>query len=99
MKISEIITDKYKLRISPTVYYDLLADVVEAEEEQEKKTGHWIAIDEELSRYKCSECGEVIRLYKKSEISKLEKDETLSDYPFSHCGCRMVEPQESEDKE
>ena len=35
MKISEIITDKYKLRIPPTVYYELLADVVEAEEEQE----------------------------------------------------------------
>lgn len=35
MKISEIITDKYKLRIPPTVYYDLLSDVVEAEKEQE----------------------------------------------------------------
>lgn len=35
MKISELITDKYKLRIPPTVYYDLLADVVEAEDEQE----------------------------------------------------------------
>ena len=35
MKISEIIADKYKLRIPPTVYYDLLADVVEAEEDQE----------------------------------------------------------------
>lgn len=35
MKISKIITDKYKLRIPPTVYYDLLADVVEAEEEQD----------------------------------------------------------------
>ena len=35
MKISEIIKDKYKLRIPPTVYYDLLADVQEAEEEQE----------------------------------------------------------------
>lgn len=34
MKISEIITDKYKLRIPPTVYYELLADVQEAEEEQ-----------------------------------------------------------------
>lgn len=34
MKISEIIMDKYKLRIPPTVYYDLLADVVEAEDEQ-----------------------------------------------------------------
>lgn len=37
MKISEIITDKYKLRIPPTVYYDLLADVVEAEAEQGPK--------------------------------------------------------------
>ena len=63
------------------------------------KTGHWIMIDKELQRYKCSECGEVIRLYKKSEIPKLEKDETLSNYPFSHCGCRMVDPQESEGKE
>lgn len=63
------------------------------------RTGHWIMIDKELQRYKCSECGEVIRLYKKSEIPKLEKDETLSDYPFSHCGCRMVEPQESEGEE
>ena len=35
MKISEIITDKFKLRMPPTVYYELLADVVEAEDEQE----------------------------------------------------------------
>ena len=35
MKISEILTEKYKLRIPPTVYYELLADVHEAEEEQE----------------------------------------------------------------
>lgn len=38
MKISEIIMDKYKLRIPPTVYYDLLADVQEVEEEQEPTT-------------------------------------------------------------
>lgn len=37
MKISEVITDKYKLRIPLTVYYDLLADVVEAEEEYENE--------------------------------------------------------------
>lgn len=61
------------------------------------KTGHWIMIDKELQRYKCSECGEIIKLYKKSEIPKLEKDETLSNYPFSHCGCRMVESQENEE--
>lgn len=38
MKISEMITDKYKLRIPPTVYYDLLADVQEMEGEQEPTT-------------------------------------------------------------
>ena len=58
------------------------------------KTGHWILIDEELQRYKCSECGEIIKLYKECEISRLERDETLSDYPFSHCGAKMIEPQE-----
>lgn len=50
MKISEIITDKYKLRIPPTVYYDLLADVREAEEEQESKIG---MIDEIFDVMKC----------------------------------------------
>ena len=34
MKISEIIIDKYKLRIPPAVYYELLADVFEEEEDQ-----------------------------------------------------------------
>lgn len=47
MKISEIITDKYKLRIPPTVYYDLLADAQEAEEEQEPRKGHWIETAED----------------------------------------------------
>ena len=54
MKISEIITDKYKLRMPPTVYYDLLSDVLEAEEEQEPKTGHWILTDDDFVY--CSEC-------------------------------------------
>lgn len=64
MKISEIITDKYKLRIPPTVYYDLLADVQEAEEEQEPRKGHWIehGIDESyaIPVYTCSECDHFI---------------------------------------
>lgn len=46
MKISEIITDKYKLRIPPTVYYDLLADVREVEEEQEPTTKNDLGIRE-----------------------------------------------------
>ena len=45
MKISEIITDKYKLRIPPAVYYELLADVQEAEEEQEPTTKNDLGVD------------------------------------------------------
>ena len=45
MKISEIITDKYKLRIPPTVYYELLADVQELEEEQEPTTKNDLGVD------------------------------------------------------
>ena len=56
MKISEMITDRYKLRIPPTVYYDLLADVQEAEEEQELRKGHWIPT---YGNVKCSVCGSV----------------------------------------
>ncbi len=57
MKISEIITDKYKLRIPPTVYYDLLADVQEVEEEEEPKTGKWIEhFDESGKWYECDQC-------------------------------------------
>ncbi|WP_034452479.1 zinc ribbon domain-containing protein [Butyrivibrio sp. AE2032] len=138
MKISEIITDKYKLRMPPTVYYDLLADVHEVEEEQESttkndlgvedcvsraevlklmkdnwhthngdwamqesmddiralpsvtlqepKTGHWSHDGSHWkNRFICSECG-----YK------------LFDEPTNYCpncGAKMVEPQESEDKE
>ena len=44
MKISEMITDKYKLRIPLTVYYDLLSDVVEIEE-QEPTTKNDLAVE------------------------------------------------------
>ena len=49
MKISEMITDRYKLRIPPTVYYDLLADVQEVEEEQEPTTKNDLAVDKLLA--------------------------------------------------
>ena len=59
-QILEII-ERYKLRIPPTVYYDLLADVREAEEES--KPGHWREdIDNnrrwDRVRFYCSECGD-----------------------------------------
>lgn len=90
MKISEIITDKYKLRIPPTVYYDLLADVREAEEEQEPKAGHWLG---DSYGYICSNC----------EHSLNDLAQSMDYISFSkpkycpNCGCRMVEPQESEE--
>jgi Zn finger protein HypA/HybF involved in hydrogenase expression len=85
MKISEIITDKYKLRIPPTVYYDLLADVQEVEEEQELKIGHWILTDDDFVY--CSEC----------EDSYYPRPIDASWYYCPHCGAKMVELQESED--
>jgi len=95
MKISEIITDKYKLRIPPTVYYELLADVVEVEEEQEPKTGHWVYTRNERKGdgftevyypyCKCSECGMKQDTYSSQFINFCP-----------NCGAKMVEPQESE---
>ena len=87
MKISEIITDKYKLRMPPTVYYDLLADVLEAEAEQETKTGHWY---DKWGKDGCSVCNEGI-----------DDAQTLDGRPFKYCtmcGAKMVELQESESK-
>lgn len=54
MKISEIITDKYKLRIPPTVYYDLLADVVEIEEQEPKFIAKSDGTIEQIK--KCNDC-------------------------------------------
>lgn len=64
---------------------------------QEPKTGHWILkrtfptklYDEYLNEYKCSECYRGIRC----------TESQLVNYPFCHCGARMVEPQERSDKE
>lgn len=94
MKISEIITDKYKLRLPPTVYYDLLADVEEAEEEQEPKTGHWIKYGIPRcgeQHYKCTSCGYYINFGQWGEFYSKE-------FKYCpNCGCRMVEPEESEE--
>jgi DNA-directed RNA polymerase subunit RPC12/RpoP len=59
--------------------------------EQEPKTGHWRAIyqGDEIIDYRCSEC---------------EFGSTFGKSPYRmnycpNCGAKMVEPQESEDKE
>ena len=61
----------------------------------EPKTGHWIAHevrlpDRTILNYKCSVCGRKLIGY---------NTETLSEAPYYHCGAKMIEPQESEDKE
>lgn len=53
------------------------------------KTGHWIYVDECHEHGRCSECG-----YGSVD---LVGGELWNFCP--NCGCRMVEPQESEDKE
>lgn len=56
--------------------------------EQKANTGHWIIIDDcEKFIAKCSECGEVV------------DSRMINDYPYCHCGARMVEPQERSEKE
>ena len=63
--------------------------------EQEPKTGHWILkrtfptklYDEHLNEYKCSEC------YREIKCTESQ----LVNYPYCHCGAKMVEPQESEE--
>ncbi len=48
--------------------------------------GEWILIDDvndpldQLNRYKCSECGRIIRIY---------DWQTFADYPFCQCGADM----------
>ena len=71
-----------------------LMDILE-KQMQEPKTGHWIAYavqlpDRTILNYRCSVCGRKLIGY---------NTETLSDAPFCHWGAKMVEPQESEDKE
>ena len=58
-----------------------------------EKTGHWILLDEcSNSGYYCSEC------HKK--VVKEGWSETVKKIKFCpNCGAKMVEPQESEDKE
>lgn len=55
---------------------------------QEPKTGHWIGIDEEPHEdWECDNCGFVIWA-----------DENIEKFHYCpNCGCRMFEPQESEE--
>jgi len=69
MKISELLKDKYKLRIPPTVYYDLLADVVEIEE-QEPTTKNDLGVD-------CISRADAIRAMQ-NKAKKLTNEDTIN---------------------
>lgn len=58
---------------------------------QEPKTGHWITVTNGRGGHECSLCHEYAPSYQNG-------DEWLTKY-CPGCGCRMVEPQESEDNE
>jgi hypothetical protein len=63
-----------------------------AKAEYKPKTGHWIKMPlietAQTYSHECSLCGRRI----------LTTDVGLSEFPYCHCGAKMVEPQESEDK-
>ena len=70
-----------------------IMDDCHSETSQEPKIGHWIQEKTihgwDGYSYQCSVCGRSIHL------DTLMED--LTDYPYCHCGAKMVEPQESED--
>ena len=70
MKISEMIADRYKLRIPPTVYYELLADVQEFEERQEPTTKNDLGVDIEDAVVRLKAFKHLIGYDKDSEIVK-----------------------------
>ena len=61
----------------------------------ERQTGEWVLArtfptklyDEHINEYQCSEC------YRKIRCTESQ----LVNYPFCHCGAKMVEPRESEE--
>lgn len=65
--------------------------------EQEPKIGHWIRNEKQgvqavgYLTYHCSECGREICSKYHGKIS------LLKEYPYCHCGAKMVEPPESEE--
>lgn len=67
-----------------------------------QKIGHWV-YDEVCSNwydiiYKCSCCERRISFTRAYETED-EEDDVYRNYPYCHCGAKMVKPQESEDKE
>lgn len=61
--------------------------------EQEPKTGHWI-YDKTIENWRCSKCNETPKTMGYVGTA----DFMAEHFKFcNHCGCRMIEPQESEE--
>ncbi len=73
------------LNVAQQIAIDMAIDALS----QEPKTGHWKEIGYHI--YECSECGRV------ESINDFEN--VYIEYPYCHCGARMVESQESEEEE
>lgn len=91
MKISEIITDKYKLRLPPTVYYDILADVVEVEldillSQKRNSDTEWIPVSERLpeenGKYLVTEYDDLKRI-NRIDITLWSDSQTISNGFYS----------------
>jgi len=86
----ELLEDLYKRDYTKFTHRDFVALVQYQDTvQQEPKTGHWIKSRDCYGNYHftCSECG--------NDIATQYSDNWEDKY-CSECGCRMVEPQESE---
>ena len=65
--------------------------------EQEPKTGHWMIVEDSIdlffATYECSCCKRAI-IVPHDAMKAVYKD-----YPYCHCGTKMVEPQEKRGEE
>ena len=80
-RLSEL---RYKEYITDSEYKELKLAIKALADK--RPTGKWILIDDvddpldQLNRYKCSECGRIIKIY---------DWQTFADYPYCQCGAKM----------
>lgn len=95
--INQYFHDEYYQRTSIQDCRDcLIEDVIKdiSPINPQLKTGHWIGIDEEPHEdYECDRCGYVCSTF----TANIKPSEEYKYCP--NCGAKMIEPQESEDKE
>lgn len=86
----EILSRPKSMRGAPAEILTAHAMAIEALEKEPRK-GHWIEVTNGRGGYECNICHEYAPSYRNG-------DDHLTKY-CPNCGCRMVEPQESEVKE